>query len=258
MPSTTLAHFINLLKGEILIMKIVRKISTLTMAGVIALFGFSTVIGAEEVSRGESEVKIEFIPGEDTPKVVDPTDPEQPYEPDPEDETDPQDPPTGETGPLTLDYVSSVNFGENKIVSNTQIYESSTLRPFIQVTDRRGSGEGWEVTAAASGFEVVEGEETKETLLGSIITFTNGEVVSTSTSEVPIPAQEVELATDGDAARVVTASVDTGLGSWVNRWFPSEDADANDNVTLEVPAGAATTGSHTATIAWTLTDAPGQ
>lgn len=239
-------------------MKKIKKITSFTLATLIAFFGFTTVVGAEEVSSGQSDAKIEFTPGNDAPDVVDPTDPEELYDPDPTDPSDPQDPPTGETGPLTLDYVSSIDFGENEIESNSQIYESSTLRPFIQVTDRRGTSEGWSVTASASAFEATVDEEIKETLPGTVITFSNGEVVSTSTSEAPTPSDQVVLATGGDAAEVVTASVDTGLGSWINRWFPSEETVANDHVTLEVPSGAATIGQHTATIAWTLTDAPGQ
>lgn len=239
-------------------MERIKKITSFTLTTMIAFFGFATVVGAAEVSNGESDAEIEFTPGTGAPEVVDPTNPEEPYEPDPTDPTDPQNPPTGETGPLTLDYVSSIDFGENEIVSNTEIYESSTLRPFIQVTDRRGTGEGWTVTASASAFEATVDEETKETLPGSVITFANGEVISTSTSEAPNPVEQVVLETGGDAAEVVTASVDSGLGSWVNRWFPSEETPTNDNVTLEVPAGAATAGQHTATIAWTLTDAPGQ
>src|SRR5690625_310218 len=239
--------------------KKIKKVMTLTMVGAIAFFGFSTAIMAAEVSEGESDANIEFTPGTGAPEVVDPTNPEQPYEPDPTDPTEPGDEPTGETGPLTLDYVSSVNFGEHEIESNIQVYESLTLNPFIQVTDRRGTGEGWAVTAVASEFEATQNEESNETLLGSIVTFSNGEAVSTSSSDAPNSAQEIALATGGDAAQVVTAAVDTGLGTWVNRWFPSEaDADLNDHVTLEVPGGAATTGAHTATIAWTLTDAPGQ
>ena len=61
---------------------------------------------------------------------------------------------------------------------------------------------------------------------------------------------------------MVTAQENTGLGTWLNRWFPTLDEnrtfdmETNDNVTLEIPAGVATAGTHTATITWTLTDAP--
>ena len=64
------------------------------------------------------------------------------------------------------------------------------------------------------------------------------------------------------AVNVVTAQENTGLGTWLNRWFPTlgetgfTGIEKNDNVTLEIPAGVATAGAHKATITWTLTDAP--
>lgn len=229
------------------------KALSLLLIGLLLFFSFAPIVFA-----AESEAIITFTPGEGQPPVLDPTDPSEPYEPDPEDPTDPQDPPTGETGSLTLDFVSSVNFGENPIEAEDVIYESTTLRPFIQVTDRRGTGEGWKVMAQASNFTTVDEEigETVETLTGAIITFTNGESVSTSQSDKPTPADPVTLHTGGQAATVVNATKDTGLGSWITRWFPSDGKTTNDHVTLEIPAGVATTGTHTATITWTLSDAP--
>lgn len=222
------------------------------------IFSMAVSVSAEDVIEGssyESDAHITFTPGDGAPEVVDPDDPSMPYDPDPNDPTVPQDPPTGDTGPLTLDYVSSVYFGEQMIEAETQIYESTTLQPFIQVTDRRGTGEGWNVTAQLSSFM----NEEEVTLPGSVLTFSDGEAVSTSRSDAPEPNNLVVLNTGGDAAEVVTAAEDEGLGSWITRWFPTEDeAATNDNVTLEVPAGTATEGEHTAVITWTLTSAPGQ
>ena len=56
-------------------------------------------------------------------------------------------------------------------------YQSTSLKPFIQITDNRGTGAGWKVTAAASSFN----DGTKDTLSGAVITFNNGEVVSPTT-----------------------------------------------------------------------------
>ena len=56
-------------------------------------------------------------------------------------------------GPLSLDYVSSIDFGTQKITMfEKKTYESTSLKPFIQVTDNRGTGAGWKVTAAACSF----------------------------------------------------------------------------------------------------------
>ena len=77
-----------------------------------------------------------------------------PTEPlDPTDEDNPTDEPTHNKGPLSLDYVSSIDFGTQKInMYKKEIYESTSLKPFIQITDNRGTGAGWKVTAAASSF----------------------------------------------------------------------------------------------------------
>lgn len=215
----------------------------------ISFFGMNTLAIA---STGTSDATVEFIEGSGTTEPVDPENPSIPL--DPTDSENPTDPPTGNVGPLSLDYVSSINFGINDISVNREIYESTSLKPFIQVTDRRGTGAGWVVTAQASEF-TANGEPT---LQGSVINFTNGEVLSISTSSAPNPISNISLHTGGDAAQVVFAPVNTGLGTWINRWFPSADSATNDNVTLEVPAGAATIGNHSAVITWTLTDAPGQ
>lgn len=91
------------------------------------------------VSAATSNATITFTLPSDAPPVLDPTDPTDPYDPG---DGDPNDPPTGETGALTLDYVSSLDFGTHEIDLEQKVYESTILRPFIQVTDRRATGAG--------------------------------------------------------------------------------------------------------------------
>lgn len=241
-------------------MDIMNKWAVLALVCLLSLFTtFSQLVSAEEpiTSEGTSKATIEFIPGDGVPPIVDPEDPSKPFDPDnPE---NPTDPPTGNTGPLTLDYVSSVHFGKQEIQGQTMIYESTLLRPFIQISDRRGTGAGWTVTAQASEFKT-DGV-TEATLPGSVLYFKNGVADSACNSEPPIPNQIVKLPAGGEEAVVITAQENTGLGTWVNRWFPSlnrENMELNDNVVLEIPGGTATTGVHEATITWTLTDGPGQ
>lgn len=212
----------------------------------------AAVLFAGNVDAAPSNAGITFSSGVDAPDVLDPSDPTIEYEP--TGPTDPQDDVTGESGALTLDYVSSVSFGAQTIESGTATYNSTTLRPFIQVSDRRGTGEGWNVTAQLSNF-AFEGENT---LSGAALNFTDGEVISNSTSAAPAAEDSVVLSAGGDAATVVTAEEDAGLGSWITRWYPSDTAPTgeNDNVRLEVPSGAATLGDHTAVITWTLSATP--
>jgi len=212
-----------------------------------------------EGSDTSTNVGVSFLPGDEAPPVLDPSDPNNPYVPNPENPADPGDPPTGNVGHLTLDYVSSFSFGSQEISSNTQTYESSVLRPFIQVSDRRGTGDGWGVTASLSGFESSNGSGENGSLPGAVLTLDGGSLQSPIDSPSPYAYQGVELHAGGEEAPIVWANAGTGTGTWSNRWFPSEEtAGENNNVTLEVPGGAATTGQHNGTITWSLVDAPGQ
>lgn len=208
-------------------------------------------------SLGDSKASVNFKVGTGMVNPVDPTDPANPL--DPLDPSNPTDPGTGNTGPLTLDYVSSVAFGEQEVSSNEQTYSSTSRKPFIQVSDRRGTGKGWSVTATASGFQ---NEDNAASLAGATLSFQNGESASASTTTTsPTASKQVDLPTDGASiVKVVSAKETEGMGTWINRWFGAtpDDADSlNDNVKLTIPGGSATLGSHEATITWTLSDAPG-
>lgn len=234
------------------------RIAAVSVLGMTTLFGGAKPGFAETdglPSTGSSNASIQFTQGSGPVAPVDPTDPTNPlFPPGP---TDPTDPPTGNTGSLTLDYVSSVQFGSNEISTTTQVYSSKSKKGFIQVSDRRGTGDGWTVTAKASKFS----NGTTDTLPGSVLTFKNGEVVSTSTSQSPIPEQTITLNTDGSSiSKIVSAKSGSGLGTWVTRWLGQEPEvieGENNKITLTIPAGSATVGNHEATITWTLTDAPG-
>src|SRR5690606_7882454 len=232
-----------------------RKIG-LFMLSVLLLAPFALFSAAKAFAQSSftSNASITFVPGEGTPPVLDPTDPTQPFEPGVE-PGDTSDDPTNDAGPLTLDYVSSLDFGSHSIESEATIYESTVLRPFIQVTDRRGIGDGWHVTAQLSAFA----NETETTLPGAVLTLKNGSVISTTTGGEPTANDPVALYAGGAAEIVVNAQENEGLGTWITRWFPVNPSvpNVNDSVTLEIPAGAATVGDHQATITWTLHDAPG-
>ncbi|EAE7685630.1 WxL domain-containing protein [Listeria monocytogenes] len=229
---------------------------------IVGLIGISSVTlfapsAFAVTSEGDSKATVKFKAGTG---VVNPVDPENPTKPiGPLDPSNPTDPGTGNTGSLTLDYVSSVNFGEHEVSSTEQSYSSTSRKPFIQISDRRGTGAGWKVTATATAFQ---NEDGAASLSGATLSFKNGETASASaTATTPTAAQTVELPTDGTSiVSVVSAKSSEGMGTWINRWFgatPNDTASLNDNVKLTIPAGSATLGDHEATITWTLSDAPG-
>ncbi|WP_313468266.1 WxL domain-containing protein [Carnobacterium sp.] len=228
-----------------------KKLVSLALIGLFFIGGLS-----QSVTAAESEATVNFIPaGEDSPAVLDPTTPETSYTPGP---GDPDGVTTGEAGPLTLDFVSNIEFDDHEISAVSEVYNSITLRPFIQVTDRRGTGGGWTVTATASSFTT--GTTPTPSLQGSTITLSNASLISNNTTTAPSTLNDsIVLETDGaTSAIVVEAAQDEGLGSWITRWFdPAETAATeNSNVTLTVPGGVATQGTHTATITWLLEAAP--
>lgn len=163
---------------------------------------------------------------------------------------------TNQSGPLSLDYVSHLDFGSQVISTSQKIYESTTDTPYIQVSDLSGTGNGWNVKAQVSEFN--DGEVVS--LPGSSIQLEGGDTVSTTNTDDPVINPSINLVTGGDPVNVVTAapkedgstvSTAQGLGTWVMRWL-GESEGKNEKVTLTVPGSTASVGNHTATITWTL------
>ena len=211
-----------------------------------SLLCFSCPVLAATVSTVTSKATVTFTPGTEPSSPVDPDDPSKPL--------DPPGQGTGEAGPLSIDYVPNITFGSQAISGSEQVYNATELKPFVQVTDVRGTGAGWNVIAKATPFN----DGTGDSLKGSTISFIGGYALSANPSSAkPTPSSPVILTTDNAESTVLAAAENSGLGTWIDRWYPTETtATSNDNVTLTVPAGSATAKTHTSTITWTLADAP--
>lgn len=154
-------------------------------------------------------------------------------------------------GSLAIVSISHFNFGAKSVTARAGLYDIVTTQPNIQVVDLRGSGTGWKVTASVSKFRSGE----NESLPGAAIHIYKGRAISLSNSPAPTQATNLKLPADGSALPVITAQNGAGLGLWVMRWYPSAE-ETGVYIQLEVPAGIATVGSHTATINWILENAP--
>lgn len=223
-----------------------RSVIAFLCACGFSLSYFSFPILAATVSTVTSNATVTFTPGTELTGPVDPDDPSKPL--------DPPGQGTGESGPLSIDYVPNITFGSQAISGSQKVYNASELKPFVQVTDIRGTGAGWNVIAKATPFN----DGAADSLKGSTVTFAGGYAISANSSaSKPTPSNPVVLTTDNTEATVVVANENSGLGTWVDRWYPTETtATSNDNVTLTVPSGSATAKTHTSTITWTLADAP--
>lgn len=161
---------------------------------------------------------------------------------------------SNEVGALTLDFVSNLNFGTHELSANPETYYAkNTTTPFAQVTDVRGTGEGWRLVASMSSFKQGEGETATDSLPGATITLENGSNVTTSSNGAAPPEtlSSIELTPDNGPQNITIADDDEGLGTWITRW-----TDFNQSVSLDVPAAVATKGAHNSTITWTLYNTP--
>ena len=161
-----------------------RSVIAFLCACGFSLSYFSFPILAATVSTVTSNATVTFTPGTEPTGPVDPDDPSKPL--------DPPGQGTGESGPLSIDYVPNITFGSQAISGSQKVYNASELKPFVQVTDIRGTGAGWNVIAKATPFN----DGTADILKGSTVTFAGGYALSANSSaSKPTPSNPVVLTT---------------------------------------------------------------
>ncbi|EIT2385578.1 WxL domain-containing protein [Enterococcus faecalis] len=223
-----------------------KKLFLGTSLLITSLFVSVQITHAETKSEAESKSTVKTVVGETTEPTppVDPTDPEKPN-------PDPEVPGTGNTGPLTIDLVSNIEFGEQKIKEKEAIYNAKTEHPYVQITDRRGTGAGWTLKASIGEFN---NEDKTKTLKGAEFSLKNGTIKSTS-SNVSEKPQGYDVNLNKDLQVIMQAVTDQGMGTWLDVFSGTKDNNAN--VQLKVPAGSAKAKqSYSSVIHWELTDAP--
>lgn len=155
------------------------------------------------------------------------------------------------TGSLAIVSISDFNFGSIAVTGGGGLYNITTNQPNVQVVDLRGSGSGWSLSASVTGFT----SGGSASLPGARIHIYNGRPNSVvSGAYAPAQITDLALTTDNTQAKLISAAAGTGMGLWVMRWYPAAAGTAY--IQLDIPAGTATVGTHTATINWTLSDTP--
>lgn len=238
------------------------------MKTIMALSGIllitTTAEAAEEsavpqTQQSEATVQFQEYTGPTAPR--DPNNPSEEYEPTPEEGENPRPSEGSANGPLSLDYVSSIHFGENKISMFEETYESTTLKPFIQVTDRRAVSDGWRVTVEASPFTQENDKgEVEHILTGVKINLNAGSPIAADTQNTyahPTVPDSIVIEADGATTNIVAAAgKDEARDTWLIHWLAEEGETINNKVTLTVPGGKAEEGTYTSTLTWTLSNAP--
>lgn len=235
------------------------SLSALLILGIISM-GQSKSLAATDGASMSSIGTITYVAD------TDPTDPIDPTDPDPTNPIDPTDPGDHENptpGPLSIDYVSNLRFGEQKTTGADKTYYAELdhvkdsagvaqdLPNFVQVTDKRGSNAGWHLT-------VTQKEQFKsgnDELTGASLTLDHAVMSTPDGGDAPTANQAITL-DPGVASDVEDAKADQGTGTWLDR-FGSDEAEAKTSVSLFVPGKTKKVqGEYKTSLTWTLTDSP--
>ncbi len=215
------------------------KATQMSMFGLIALTGLtlnSVSALAAEAGNASTPANIVIEKGDDTGGETDPIIP-----------IDPLDPPA--KGSLRIDAVSPFNFGSLKLgsASSKDIVVPSGKSVGIQVTDLRGSGIGWAVTAK---IDDLKGKVTPTNILKASISIPKGKVSTTADGDMALPAIASALTLSKAAAPVMVAKKSNGLGIWSNDFN-----GLGESVSIKVPTNAYI-DNYQGNITWSLQDAP--
>ncbi len=147
-------------------------------------------------------------------------------------------------GDLVLTQVPSLDFSSHNIEVSDMSFDSTADYDII-VTDLRGTGDGWSLTAALDVFE--SGSNT-DTLPGATMDIVDPVVAGSSATNLA-EAVDVSFATDHVAREVFFAAAGNGMGEWTATW-------GTGKATLNIPVAGAHEGTHVANLDWVLNDAP--
>ena len=225
-------------------MKLTKTLAVTGLATALMITG-SGIVSADETApkaeTGSASVILSGSNGETPPEIIDPTLPVDPENPG----VDPGE--TGQTGPLTIDYVPHFDFGSVEIGEKPTVTAATNAKASVQISDRRASGEGWSLTASLSKF--TDSEDKSQELKGVSIALPAGKATTTAGNVSPEAVTlAANLTANGESATIFKADENAGLGSWANVITPGD-------VKLSVGSGNLA-GDYSATMTYTLANAP--
>ncbi|EOH60539.1 WxL domain-containing protein [Enterococcus mundtii] len=191
---------------------------------------------------------------------------------DPDSEVDPENTPKlpEDQGKLSIDFISSFNFGSQAISVHDQVYyakpqrllnEDGTVneteeRPnYVQISDRRPASErnGWQLSVTQNGqFRNKSGHE----LIGSEIQLFNQELVTAQDGTIPeLQEEPVQQILPNTRKVLIQANGESGTGTWIYRFGDQQTADKS--VGLYVPGGTNPEAtSYSTKLTWELSSVP--
>ena len=134
-------------------------------------------------------------------------------------------------------------------------------RVFAQITDNRGTLEGW--TLSAKQNSAFTSATKGQTLEGTEIVFQNASAVTAGQSAAPTSLASVTFGTVGESHNVMVAATDQGAGKWSYLYGNASSIAEVDgrqvmkDVQLKVPGKSVKLNdAYKTTITWTLANTP--
>lgn len=147
---------------------------------------------------------------------------------------------------LALEKVPTFDFGSVSI-SDKAIFLDTKGTSELQVSDLRGSGEGWSVQTRISSF--IDSRNDKKSLRGAEFSLKAPPVTSVDLGNKSGEPKAGEVKLDDSPQTVFSAVTNEGMGGWM------ADFSSEDSAHLSIPSGN-TQGSYSAELTWTLLNAP--
>lgn len=248
--------------------KLILK-STVLTATLIIVPTLAQSVKADTAASYNSTGQVTFTPNTDITGPVDPSDPSLPYQP--TDPTNPDGKPDpGTSGPLSIDFASSFDFGTHPVGTTGVVYAAAqsgtdssgattTRDNYVQVTDKRGSFAGWSLTVTQdSQFSTTAGDQ----LVGAALTLGNGAIQGKATSLPANVSTETTVLTPGVTSGIILGATEgNGVGTSLLN-FGSADGKTNADSSVALDLGTVVNASnqkaqaYTANLTWTLGDTP--
>lgn len=263
-----------------------KKITKITSALLLSAFtlGATSPVFADQVAALTTDATVKFKAesqdADNGGETVDPTNPGgNGIKPDTGEGS------TGTKGPLRVDFALNFKFGTVTISGNAADYhplylkanvldengkvtdplQSKYVPHYVQVTDNRGTNEGWQLTVSATPFKGTK-VDTKADLKATLML---------GTSEFSSPVKPVDgkdfkpeklntnIKLTSEPQTLIEAKENQGMGSWAtvfsnNKIADISNLDTNPNITLSVPADSKKDPNeeYKSTITWTLSSTP--
>ncbi|MBO1123593.1 WxL domain-containing protein [Enterococcus casseliflavus] len=263
-------------------MKFIRLATIAALSSTI-LAGGAVSVFAQEAREVETDASVSFTATDEDGEG-------EKTEVDPPEVTEPPVviPPIVEpmTGPLTIAYAPTMNFGSQVISNQDQDYamiaemqavadedgnasdETIPYVSFAQVQDTRGTNEGWDLQVSLSDFTA---DTQNSVLTGAQISLANPEIRYSGNNQenAPVHTGNLVLLPGTGAQSVMTAEETKGAGTSSVVWGNQAELDAqaadedtavvrNQAIQLSIPGSTAKDATtYTSTLTWELTSTPG-